>query len=336
MDRKKVLIIRFSSIGDVILTTPILTEIKKKYPNWDIDFIVMDKFKDAITYNSNINKLIIFEKDKYKGKNGIQKFIKEKLKGEYDLIIDLHNKFRSIYISKLLKARDKCEVLTYKKRKWWKSLLVKMRLIKYKVDNTIIKNYFKPLEKYQIYYNGENIEFNFLKEHLEKIKKLKIENFVVFAPGASKETKKWPKENFASLAKLIKKEYNYNIILIGSKAEEKDLSKINKLSGNICINLAGKLNLKESGAIISKAYFVVTNDSGPFHIARGVKTKTFVIFGPTSPGMFEYDKNSILLYENEECSPCSLHGDKKCPKKHFKCMKNLTADKVFKIIKKSS
>jgi lipopolysaccharide heptosyltransferase II len=335
MNRKKVLIIRLSSIGDIILTTPVLIEIKKRYPNWDIDFIVMDKFKDAITYNSNINNLIIFEKDKYKGKSGIQNFLNDKLETKYDLVIDLHNKFRSIYISKLLKDRDNNEVLTYTKRKWWKSLLVKLRLIKYRVDNTIVKNYFKPLEKYNIYYNGENLEFNFLKEHLERIEKLKIENFVVFAPGASKETKKWTKENFANLAKLIKEKYNYNIILIGSKSEEQELDEINRLSDNICLNLAGKLNLKESGALISKAHFVVTNDSGPFHIARGVKTKTFVIFGPTSPGMFEYNENSILLYGNEKCSPCSLHGDKKCPKKHFSCMKNLTADKVFEIINKN-
>ena len=108
--------------------------------------------------------------------------------------------------------------------------------------------------------------------------------------------------------------------------------KIEKISENSVINLAGKLSLKETGALLSQTRFLLTNDSGPFHIARGVGCKTFVIFGPTSPGMFDFGENDILVYNKIDCSPCSLHGDKVCPKKHFKCMKELSYEKVFKII----
>ena len=110
---------------------------------------------------------------------------------------------------------------------------------------------------------------------------------------------------------------------------------IKNLSDGVAINLAGKLTLKESGALLSKARFLVTNDSGPFHIARGVKCPTFVIFGPTSPGMFEYDRKNVLIYLNEPCSPCSLHGDKVCPQKHFNCMKKLNAEMVMEVIEKN-
>jgi ADP-heptose:LPS heptosyltransferase len=155
---------------------------------------------------------------------------------------------------------------------------------------------------------------------------------VVLAPGASKNTKKWTVEGFGKLAKLVKEKYNKDIILIGSSKEKDECETINKLSGNICINLAGELSLKESGALLSKAEFLVTNDSGPFHIGRGVKTKSYVIFGPTDPGMFEYDEFGILIYGNEPCSPCSLHGDKKCPKGHFNCMRNISPEMVMKKI----
>jgi len=321
----KILVIRMSSFGDVILTTPVLTQLREKYPDATIDFIVLDKFKEAISGNKKIDKLIIFEKDRYRGIKGIYSFSKE-LDG-YDLIIDLHSKMRSYFISKFISGK----VLRYKKRALWKSLLVKWKLIKYSVDYTIVKAYFKPLEILGLKYRGEELEFNFEKKDLEKIEK--YDDFVVFAPGASKETKKWTRENFSELGKLINKEYNKNIILIGGKNEWDELEEIKKNMGEFCINLAGELNLKESGALLSKAFFVVTNDSGPFHMARGVKALSFVIFGPTDPNMFEYNEKSILLFGKEPCSPCSLHGDKVCPKGHFNCMKNLTAEKVFEIIK---
>lgn len=323
----KILVIRLSSIGDVILTTPVLKELRLKFPQAQIDFIVMDKFKEAIRGNSNIDKLIIFEKDKYKGIKGIYNFSKEL--GNYDLVIDLHSKMRSKLISKFLKT----ETIRYKKRTWWKTLLVKLKLIKYSVDDSIVKNYFAPLKMLGIDYSGELLEFNFETKDLERVKDYK--DYVVFAPGASKETKKWTVENFAKLAVLIQKEWNKKIILIGGKNEKKELDRINNLSGGLCINLAGELSLKESGALLSKAEFLVTNDSGPFHIGRGVETLSFVIFGPTDPNMFEYNDRAILLYANEPCSPCSLHGDKKCPKGHFNCMKKLEAKYVLEIIKKN-
>ena len=150
--------------------------------------------------------------------------------------------------------------------------------------------------------------------------------------GASKETKKWTVEGFGKLAKKLYETYDKKIILVGGKEDCERCDTIEKISENSVINLAGKLSLKETGALLSQARFLLTNDSGPFHIARGVGCKTFVIFGPTSPGMFDFGKNDILVYNKIECTPCSLHGDKVCPKKHFKCMKELSYEKVFKII----
>lgn len=323
----KILVIRMSSFGDVILTTPVLKQLKEKYPNSIIDFIVLDKFKEAIRCNKDIDNLIIFEKNKYKGVFGIYNF--SKTLGNYDIVIDLHAKLRSVLISTLVKGK----VFRYKKRSLLQSLLVKWKLIRYKAPQTIVKSYFKPLTELGLTYRGEELEFNFEEKDRESVKSYK--NFIVFAPGASKETKKWTKENFSELGKMLYKKYEKEILLIGGKNEWDELEEIKNGMGSYCINLGGKLSLKESGALLSKADFVVTNDSGPFHMARGVKTLSFVIFGPTDPNMFEYDENAVLLYGNEECSPCSLHGDKECPKGHFNCMKNLSAEKVFEIIEKS-
>lgn len=324
----RVLIIRLSSIGDVILTTPVLKEFKKKYPNSVIDFIVLDKFKESIEGSPYIDNLILFNKNKYKGFKGIKDFVSTIKENNYDLVFDLHSKMRSVGICFLLGAKT----YRYKKRPLWKTILVKLKLIRYKADNTIIKNYFGAFKDMDITYKGEDLTFTYEESDLKNVEK--YDNFIALAPGASKETKKWTVQGFGNLAKLIADKYGKKVILVGGDGDKEKCGKINEISGGACINLAGKLSLKESGALLSKADYLVTNDSGPFHIARGVKTKSFVIFGPTDPGMFEYDEYGTLIYRNEVCSPCSLHGDKECPKKHFNCMKKLRAEDVLEIIEK--
>lgn len=329
----RVLIIRLSSIGDIILTTPVLKALKKKYPDIVIDFLIIDKFKEAVMGSKYINNLILFNKEKNDGIKNMILFGKELKKNNYDYVFDLHSKIRSKVISHAIGVKT----FRYKKRGLLKSILVKCRLMKYKVDNTIVKNYFGAFKDFNLEYNGEDLDFPFGKEDLERILKMKIDlkETPILAPGASKETKKWTQEGFARLIELLYIKYGKNPILIGSKEEKEMCDFINKLSGNLAVNLAGELTLKESGALLSKGRFLITNDSGPFHIARGVNCPTFVIFGPTSPEMFEYDRNNILIFANEKCSPCSLHGDRKCPKKHFKCMKSITAEKIMIEIEKT-
>ncbi|MBQ3437455.1 MAG: glycosyltransferase family 9 protein [Fusobacterium sp.] len=328
----KVLIIRLSSIGDIILTTAVLKVFKEKYPEVSIDFLVLDKFKDAITFCPYVDNVIFFNKEKNDGFLNLIKFAKKLSQNGYDYVIDLHSKFRSKIITTVFKYRYSVQTKVYKKRAFWKSLLVNFKLIRYEVDKSIIKNYFTAFEDFELEYEGEQLNFSFENNLEEKF--LKYRNYIVFAPGASKETKKWTEENFGNLAKLLYQKYNNKILLIGGKEDKEKCDRINIISENSCENLAGQLSLKESGALLSLARFLLTNDSGPFHIARGVKCRTYVIFGPTSPKMFEFDESTVLIYKDSECSPCSLHGDKKCPKKHFDCMKNLTYNNVYDIINK--
>lgn len=319
----KILVIRMSSIGDVILTTPVLKAFKERYPESEIDFLVLEQFKDAISGVKYIDNVITFNKAKNDGLKNILKFADNLKENNYDYIFDLHSKFRSKIISKRLGVKT----YTYRKRAWWKSVLVKLRVIKYQVDDTIVKNYFGAFKEFSLEYRGEDLDFEFEKKDSENLSA--YENLPVMAPRASKNTKEWTVEGFGNLARLIREKYGVKTLLIGGKSDIARCEEINRVSGDSCIILAGNLSLKESGALLSKAKFLVTNDSGPFHIARGVKCKTFVIFGPTSPGMFDFGKNDTLVYAGVECSPCSLHGDKKCPKGHFQCMKKIKAEDIL-------
>ena len=128
------LIIRLSSIGDVILTTPILKQLKEKFPDITIDFLVMKNFKDSIEGVPYIDNLILFDKKENDGYQNMVAFGKKLAGNGYDYVFDLHSKIRSKIISKQI-ASSGAKVLVYPKRKWWKSLLVKMKLIKYHVDD---------------------------------------------------------------------------------------------------------------------------------------------------------------------------------------------------------
>lgn len=322
----RILVIRMSSIGDIILTTPVLKAFKEKYPKATVDFLVMEEFKEAISGVPYIDNLILFDKKKDDGIKNICKFGKKLKENCYDYVFDLHSKFRSKIIAKKIGAKT----YTYKKRTWWKGIVVKLRLAKYKVDDTIVKNYFGAFKDFKLEYKGEDLTFVTSDDK----KFIQYKGLPVMAVGASKKTKEWTIEGFAEVAKLIYDKRRLKSVLIGGKKEWEKCELIRKLSGNVCINLAGKLSLKESGVVLKLGKFLITNDSGPFHIARGVKTKTFVIFGATSPEMFEFCKTDILIYRGEDCSPCSLHGDEVCPKGDFKCMKSISGKDVFEKIDK--
>jgi lipopolysaccharide heptosyltransferase II len=320
-----ILVIRLSSFGDIILTTPVVRALKRKFPQATIDFLVMDRFREAIDGNPDISNVIEFKRGRYKGLVGILRFSSTLKAAKYDLILDLHAKLRARLICLSLKTRT----LRYTKRSFWKTLGVRLHLMRYRVDDTIVRNYFRPLKPLGIPPGPEKLSFAFTQEDLMAV--TAFGNRVVLAPGAANPTKKWPAEYFSELGRMLDR----RIVLMGGSEDVADLEAIRQIIGpGICENLAGKLSLKQSGALLSLAQFVVTNDSGPFHMARAGGRPVFAIFGPTDPGMFTFNPNETLIYSGEPCAPCSLHGDSKCPKGHFRCMLNLTPEIVFTNIQK--
>ena len=342
----KILIIRFSSFGDVVLTTPIIRAIKEKYPEAVIDFIVYNTFFEAISLNPEIRNLVIFDKKKSKDRNYIKDMIGKLKKENYDYVIDLHSKFLSRIIGKSLQSKN-TKYCRYKKRKWWKTILVKAKLITYNADCTIVESYFTALKKLGISFSdknikngfGDNLEFYIDKKMEEKFVQkydLKDGSYFVLAPGASKFTKKWPyydelaKKILENESKFVKNNENLRIFVIGGKED----ANVVKADGNgQVIDLCGKISFKESGILLKYAKVAVVNDSGPFHVARAVKAKTFVFFGPTDPKLFSFEKSTFLL-NNPNCPSHSLYGDDKFPKKYADCMTGISVKTVFdKIVK---
>lgn len=300
----------------MILTTPVLKLLKEKYPNAPIDYLVNRNYSDAVNNNPNLTK--IFEYDKNKNQQTLINSLKRE---RYDVIFDLQNNFKSRAIVPKLSG----EVFRFKKPTLKKFLLVKFKWNRFKELSTIPQMYADSIP--QIEFNGGLPELHIPDKKPSSVKPQN--NFIGFAPGAKHFTKMWPAENFVALGKKLI-DAGYTILLLGGKADKEICSKIhNELKNSI--DLSTNNDLHQIARDMKECKLVVCNDSGLMHTAQAVDVPLVTIFGSTVKefGFFPYSENSLII-ENEglKCRPCSHIGKSKCPKKHFKCMLELTPELV--------
>jgi len=324
----KILILRLSSMGDILLATPVPEVLKKIYPGSEIHWVVYKNFEDSIRNNPNIDKILAIEKAD--DLTGISKFIRL---SEYDLIFDLHKNSKTYFLTRNLK-----NVFRYNKR-----LVERFLLVFFKRKYNIIpatKMYFAALNKAGIktpdkwelsFYPDQDCEAAAVCKF-----ELKKEPYAVFVPGASYFTKIWPKEYFIELAEMLFLEKFKKIIVVGKGEYEEMIGRFICGEGNErCINLTGKLNLDETASVLKYADIVITNDNGPMHLAECFKKKIIAIFGCTTEelGFFPYSTDFKAVEVNDlKCRPCTHFGKRKCPKGHFKCMRNISPESVYKTI----
>jgi len=330
---EKILIIRLSSIGDIVLTTPFICQVRKKFPQAQIDFLIRKDFEELLINNPSTDNLISY--DIKTGKKGLAKLRENLIKENYSYLFDLHNNFRSIYLRRGIKSQFENRII---KNKFTQSLLVFFKLDKYKNIISIPERYLNVGKPFGVEDNGEGVEI-FWNDEINKstqdiLAENKIENntdFYTIAPGAGLFTKKWPIEYFEKLVQNLQKNHKNKIVIVGSEEEQIEGNVLSKF--NDVVDLTGQLTLLQTAAIIKQSRGLISNDSGLMHISTAVKTPVLAIFGSTVEkfGFFPYRSKSIVV-ENKEitCRPCSHIGRKSCPEKHFKCMKELSPEYVYK------
>lgn len=329
----KILIIRLGSLGDVILTTAIPGLIKEMFPHASIDFLVKKDFSAVLENNPAIDEILCLDnKGEHKGAAGLFRIIGSLKKRGYSHIIDLHSNLRSRVISTFLKST----VMRYDKQ------ILKRRLLKkgLKADTVhTVEAYTGALAGFGIAPSKVSPLISISKEESDKAKnRLKAmevgeeELLVGFNAGAKWPTKMWPEESFAELGRMLSEKTGCRVIIFGGP-EEKDLGeRLSEKIGHGALSLAGHTGLRESAALMEKCRLFVSNDSGPMHMATAVGIPVIAIFGPTVKGFGFFplgDKNRIVE-KDIACRPCSLHGGPKCPEGHFRCMKDIGVEEVFK------
>ena len=320
-----ILIIRFSSLGDLVTLEPTFRAIKYFYKNSHITFLTSSVGKGLYEDSGYFDEFIV-------EKTLLKKIISAKKK-EYDIIFNLQCNRPSHIITHLVKRKlliDKSYTMMQKFLKLKaneydiKAMLVKSGIQKDKIDRYIKEN---PLQ----------IKLPFKKDpHIEKTLKEKFGNkkLIAIAPGASPRwiSKKWGKENYAKLVGLLRKEYG--IVLIGSSLEKEDADFISLNYGKDILNMVNKTNLSTLKSLISYLDLFIGNDSGPTHIAAAIGVSTVTIFGATSlihcPKNIYKDNEHYCIKpsENIKCHPCYKS---KCPT-NLECMKDIKPEQIYKIV----
>lgn len=330
MDIQKILIIRLSSIGDIILTTPLIRCVRKEYPKAQIDFVVKAQFQDLVATNPHLSNVIVFDKD-LPGRP-LKELRKKIRKGEYDWIIDIHRNFRSLY----LRLGSGAGLVTgYPKKIFYRSMLVYLGINIYPKVESVMVRYFVATRKQGIEYDGLGTEVlvpNELEAELSNRIPAKNQGAKIIAicPGASFGNKRWLPQRFLEVAKYYADHYRAQIVFLGGPGDEALCTGLaNQIDG--ALNLAGQLSLLQSAAVLKTSSLIITNDSGMMHLAQSQQVPVVAIFGPTTRelGYFPLPERSAVVEADVSCRPCTHNGLDKCPKGHFRCMNEISTEMVL-------
>ena len=309
----KILVLRFSSIGDIVLTTPVLRCLHEQ-KNAEVHFLTKSSFRSVVEHNPHISRCWFFDKE-------VTEVLPELKKENFDLIIDLHRNLRSMRVKfSLRKPSRSFSKLNFVK---WKKVKFKSTVLP---DVHIVDRYLQTVSHLGVKNDLKGLDFFVPAEkeiHLSSLPAFLHQGYIAFAIGAQHATKRLPTEKIASISAAIK----HPIVLLGGKEDAKSGDKIASIAPERIFNACGKFDLYGSASLVRQANVVVSHDTGLMHIAAAFHKKIVSVWGNTIPefGMYPYlplEKEKYRIIENKEvhCRPCSKIGHATCPKKHFQCM----------------
>jgi len=311
-DERNVLIIRLSSLGDVLLTTPLIRSLKSKYPDINVDFVVKRQYSMVLKGNPYLRRIF---------------FPDEEIDvTQYDVIVDLQNNLRSCKIRLKFEKR----VVKFKKYSLDKYLLVNFKVNRFRELPAIPVRYAETVEKGLLDESGLDLLIpDSVKSRLTEDKQT-----IGICPGSRHFTKRYPAEKFIEVGNKLASE-GFRVVVIGGEDEKNICAEISD-SINGAINLSTENDLHQIAADMKRCDGIICNDSGLMHVACAVKVPVVVIFGSSVRefGFTPYgNKHKVVERENLSCRPCSHIGKEKCPEKHFRCMLEISSEEVIKCIK---
>lgn len=315
----KILVVRFSSMGDIIYTTPVVRCLKMQLPDAEVHFLTKPAFKYIYDNNLHLDKLLLL-------KPTLAETIEEIKAEKYDYLIDLHNNLRT----SLIKLRTGIKSSTYKKQRIrkWLSLKFNLKLVP---PVHLVERYMKAVKFLGVKNDGKPIDYYIKTEHdLSKLlPPSHLPGFVAFIIGATHFTKRMPNEKIISICNEI----NSPIVLLGGNDVKENGDVITKAIGSNIYNACGITSLDESVYLVSKAKRVLGFDTGLTHIAEAFDKPIASIWGGTVPELLGVQpymvKDAEVIGINLPCRPCSKFGLEKCPLGHFKCMNNIPEQTVI-------
>jgi heptosyltransferase II len=323
-----VLVVRFSAIGDIILTTPLLRAIRTRHRGARVTVLTKEQYVPLLSHNPNVNEVLGIAPGA-----GIRA-IAARIRGvRYTHMLDLHGSLRSRALRRLAPGRWS----SYAKRSLERAALITVKRDMYGPEVPVPERYFEAAQDLEVEPDGGPPDFFIGEEadesaagRLAELGLGKDRPIVAMAPGAAHATKRWPAEYWVDLGRRITPT-GADVVLLGGPDDAALAGGIAQLAGSGVGSLAGALDLQETGAVIRRAEVLISGDTGVMHMATGVGTPVVALFGPTVRqfGFFPYRSASGVVELDLPCRPCSAHGSARCPLGHHRCMKQMLPDLVF-------
>lgn len=329
----KVLIIRFSSIGDIVLTTPVVRCLKQQLQA-EVHFLTKKSFRGILDANPYVDKVYAIQAKTNE--------IAADLKAEkYDWVIDLHHNLRSLQIKRLLHSKSQ----SFDKINFQKWLMVRFKWnVLPRVH--IVHRYLDTVKKLGIQYDGQGLDYfipeaqevalrdvaaeqNFANDWYNLLQK---GQYIALVIGAAHATKRLPVHKLIEVCQCI----NQPVLLLGGPDDRATGDQIAQAAGAHVFNTCGQYSLHQSASLVQQAQQVITHDTGLMHIAAALRKPIISVWGNTIPefGMTPFypdqeEKNKSIEIKNLPCRPCSKIGFNVCPKGHFKCMEQIEVEKIY-------
>lgn len=312
---KRILVIRFSSIGDIVLTSPVLRALKKQTGAY-IHFLTKESFAGILYPNPHVDKVITI-------KSRISEVAFQLKKENYDFIVDLHHNLRSMQVKRLLR-KDSASFPKLNIEKW---LLVNAGIDRMPGGIHIVDRYFETVKKLGVINDGEGLDY-FIPEK-DEVQRSSLPDthrrgYIAFTGGAKFGTKQLPPEKIVQIIGQV----SLPVILLGGPDDTELGEFVSARCGDKVYNACGKYNLNQSASLIRQSEAVISHDTGLMHIAAAFRKKIYSVWGNTVPafGMYPYqpgEGSKMIQVENLSCRPCSKIGYAKCPQGHFHCMNDI-------------
>ena len=330
----KFLIIRFSSIGDIVLTTPVIRCLKKQLPDAELHFLVKNSFRPVVQHNPYIDKLHTLD-------HSWELMMHELHDEDFDYIIDLHHNVRTLRIKNNLRKKS----FSFYKLNIEKYIYTSVK-INILPDVHIVDRYLKTVESFGVKNDGAGLDY-FMAPN-EEIKKGDIPvshyaGYIGCVIGAAHGTKRLPIHKWKEFCERI----DYPVILLGGKQDATMANEVASVNPVKIYNACGKFSINESADLVRRSKVIVSNDTGLMHIAAAFERPVISLWGNTVPsfGMYPYYGDNFLSAQKQLpytilqtnklwCRPCSKIGYKKCPLGHFKCMEMIQTDSMIREVEK--
>ncbi|HTO92931.1 MAG TPA: lipopolysaccharide heptosyltransferase II [Bacteroidota bacterium] len=341
----KTLVIRLSSVGDIVLSSPLVRALHGRYPACQIDYCVKEEYADLVRYNPHLTRVVPFPTGGTPGDlHRLRRLISS---SGYDLIIDIHDSIRSRYI-----AAGAPAVTRINKRKIARAILVALKRDVYDRFGgapDVPARYLEAVRRWDVADDGLPPEIYFTAETASRAEALLEAGGIApgarvigLCPGARHGNKMWPGERFAACAASLAARHAMPVVLFGAEEEREKCAAIEAgiraaLPQAVTVNLAGRLSLLETAAAMDRCALVVTNDTGLMHIAAARRIPLVAVFGPTVRqfGFFPRGmKSTVVEHTGLGCRPCTHIGLPRCPEGHFRCMNDISAETVAEAAEK--